>query len=162
MLIGFELINEGVLSAPILHISGYFERNRNAYYDRLQAVRERGEIEEWVQFFSAGVEEQADQSSARIRSLIDIRERYRREAMNDRSALPAVIDVIFRNPVVTTPTLMRAADVSQPTARAALRRAEERGWVRSAGRWGRGGKERWVATEVWAALTGGESFEDTR
>lgn len=162
LLIGFELINEGVLSAPILHISGYFERNRNAYYDRLQAVRERGEIEEWVQFFSAGVEEQADQSSARIRSLIDIRERYRREAMNDRSALPAVIDVIFRNPVVTTPTLMRAADVSQPTARAALRRAEERGWVRSAGRWGRGGKERWVATEVWAALTGGESFEDTR
>lgn len=160
LLIGFELMSEGVLTAPILHISGYFEQRRNEYYDRLQAVRERGEIEEWVQFFAAGVEEQADRSSARIRALVALRERYRREAMNDRSALSAVIDLIFRNPVVTTPSLMRAAEVSQPTARAALRRAEERGWLRSAGRWGRGGKERWVAPEIWAALTGSESIEE--
>ena len=163
LLIGFQLINEQVLSAPILHISGFFERNRNVYYDRLQAVRERGEIDEWMQFFSSGVEQQADLSSARIRSLIEIRERYRRESSSDRSALPEVIDVIFRNPVVTTPALMRVGDISQPTVRAALRRAEERGWLRSVGRWGRGGKERWFAPEIWAAVSGGEDFEeDTR
>lgn len=160
LLIGFELMNEQVLTAPILHISGYFERNRNAYYERLQAVRERGEIDEWIQFFSAGVESQADQSSTRIRGLVDLREEYRRQAMNDRSALAAVVDAIFRNPVITTPALMRSAHVSQPTARAALRRAEQYGWLRSAGRWGRGGKERWVASDVWAVLTGGESFEE--
>lgn len=56
LLIGFLLVADGVLSTPILPISGYFERNRDAYYDRLQSVRERGEIEEWVQFFSEGVE----------------------------------------------------------------------------------------------------------
>lgn len=160
LLIGFELMNEQVLRAPILHISGYFERNRNAYYDRLQAVRERGEIEEWIQFFAAGIEVQAEQSARRIRALVELRERYRRESITDRTALPAVVELIFKNPVVSTPTLMRAAEVSQPTARAALRRAQDRGWLRSAGRWGRGGKERWVAPEVWEALTGGERFED--
>lgn len=160
LLIGFELMHDGVLTSPILHISGFFERNRHQYYDRLQGVRERGEIEEWVQFFSAGVEAQAEQSTARIRALIGIRERYRHDAMSDRSALHAVIDAIFRNPVVTTPALMKAAGVAQPTARAALRRAEERGWLRSAGRWGRGGKERWFAPEIWTALTGGERFEE--
>jgi len=101
LLIGFMLVADGVLNAPILPISGYFERNRDAYYDRLQAVRERGEIEEWVQFFCEGVEQQANQAAARIRALVEIRERYRREAIGDRSALSSVIDLIFRNPVVT-------------------------------------------------------------
>lgn len=79
--------------------------------------------------------------------------------MNDRTALAAVIEAVFRTPVITTPALKLAAHVSQPTAHA-LRRAEEHAWLRSAGRWGRGGKERWVADEVCDVLTEGESFED--
>lgn len=132
------LVADGVLTTPILPISGYFERNRDAYYDRLQSVRERGEIEEWVQFFSEGVEQQANQAAARIRGLVEIRERYRRETINDRSALTSVVDLVFRNPVVTVAAVMRHADVSRPAASAALRRAKARGWLRSAGRWGRG------------------------
>jgi len=159
LLIGFLLVADAVLSAPILPISGYFERNREQYYDRLQAVRERGEIEEWVQFFCEGVEQQAGQAAARIRSLVEIRERYRRETINDRSALTSVVDLIFRNPVVTVAAVARHAGVSRPAASAALRRAEERGWLRSAGRWGRGGRERWVATEIWAAVSSEHAFD---
>ncbi len=159
LLIGFLLVADGVLSAPIVPISGYFERNRDAYYDRLQAVRERGEIEEWVQFFCEGMEQQANQAGARIRALVEIRERYRRETTNDRSALTSVVDLVFRNPVVTVAAVMRHASVSRPAASAALRRAEARGWLRSAGRWGRGGRERWIATEVWAALSSEDAFE---
>jgi len=160
LLIGFALVADGVLSAPILPISGYFERNRDEYYNRLQAVRERGEIEEWVQFFCEGVEQQANQAAARIRSLVAIRERYRRETINDRSALTSVVDLVFRNPVVTVAAVMRSAGVSRPAASAALRRAEARGWLRSAGRWGRGGRERWVATDVWAAVSSEVAFDD--
>ena len=154
LLIGFSLMQDKVLTAPILHISGYFERHRDEYYDRLQGVRERGEIEEWIQFFSEAVAVQANESASRIRSLVGIRERYRKETLKDRSALPTVIDLIFKNPVVTVASFMKFANVSQPTASAALRKAESRGWLRSAGRWGRGGKERWIATEIWTAVTG--------
>jgi len=154
LLIGFVLIVEGVLPAPILHISGYFEQHRNEYYDRLQAVRERGEIDEWVQFFSEAVTVQATESGTRIRSLVEIRERYRAELLGDRSALPNLVDVIFKSPVITSQAIQRELHVSQPTASNLLRRAQERGWVRSAGRWGRGGKERWIATEVWSAVAG--------
>lgn len=154
LLIGFTLIQDQILTAPILHISGYFERNRNDYYARLQAVREHGEIEAWIQFFSEAVAVQASESASRIRTLVEIRERYRRDVMHDRSALPAVIDVIFKNPWVTVASIMRATGVSQPTASAALRKAEARGWLQSAGRRGRGGKERWVAIEIWKAVTG--------
>jgi len=159
LLIGFLLVADGVLSAPILPISGYFERHRDEYYDRLQAVRERGAIEEWLQFFCEGVEQQSNQSAARVRALVEIRERYRRETINDRSALTSVVDLVFRNPVVTVQAVMRHAGVSRPAASGALRRAEGRGWLRSAGRWGRGGRERWIATEVWAALSSGDAFD---
>src|SRR5690606_12212559 len=55
LLIGFGLIHDGVLTSPILHISRYFEQHRDDYYARLQAVRERGEIEQWLQFFTEAV-----------------------------------------------------------------------------------------------------------
>lgn len=152
LMIGFSLMTEGVLPAPILHISGYFERHRQDYYARLQAVRERGEMDEWIEFFLAAITTQANESAARIKSLVDIRERYRKDVYGDRSALPTLIDIIFKNPVVTVSFVKRMLGVSQPTASALLRRAESKGWVRSMGRWGRGGRERWIATEVWAAV----------
>lgn len=160
LLVGFQLMTDGVLTAPILPLSGYFEQHRNEYYERLQSVRERGEMEEWIQFFCEGVEQQANQSSARIRALVEIRERYRRESINDRSALTSVIDLVFSNPVVTVEAVTRFADVSKPTALAALRKAETRGWLHSAGRWGRGGRERWVAHEIWSAVSGETAFEE--
>ncbi|MEJ1231000.1 MAG: Fic family protein [Galbitalea sp.] len=152
LLIGFSLMRDGVLPAPILHISGFFERNRPEYYARLQAVRERGEIEQWFQFFSLAITTQANESATRIRHLVEIRERYRREIAGDRTTLPELIDLIFKNPVVTVSSVQRALTISQPTASSVLHRASERGWVRSMGRWGRGGKERWLASDIWRAV----------
>lgn len=153
LLIGFELMHDKVLTAPILHISGYFETNRSQYYDRLQAVRERGEIDEWVQFFAAAVEHQANESAGRIRDLLSIRERYRAQVRGDRSQVADLIDVLLENPVVTVGSVVRALGVTQPTGSNMLHRAESLGWVRSVGRWGRGGKERWLAAEIWSAVT---------
>lgn len=153
LLIGFELMHDKVLTAPILHISGYFESHRNEYYDRLQAVRERGEIDQWIQFFSAAVEHQANEGAGRISTLLTIRERYRTQARGDRSQIGDLIDVLLENPVVTVSAVVRELGVTQPTGSNLLHKAETLGWVRSAGRWGRGGKERWVAGEIWSAVT---------
>jgi Fic family protein len=152
LLIGFMLVAEQRLPAPVLYISGYLENHRQEYYERLQAVREKGEIDEWIQFFCAAVTKQANDSATRIRSLVDIRERYRSDIRNERSALPGLIDIIFRNPVITVSSVQRTLSVSQPTAAAIIKKASERGWVSSMGRWGRGGKERWLAREVWSAI----------
>lgn len=152
LLIGFTLVAEGRLPAPILYISGYFENHRQEYYDRLQAVRERGEIDEWIQFFCAAIASQANDSARRIASLVEIRERYRKASQSDRSALPGLIDIIFRNPVITVATVQRTLKIAQPTASGLIRKAEERGWVSSMGKWGRGGRQRWLAREVWAAV----------
>ncbi len=56
LLIAFLLVEQQLLPQPLLYLSAYFERRRSDYYDRLQAVRERGELLEWLGFFLAGVE----------------------------------------------------------------------------------------------------------
>ena len=53
------------LEFPLLYLSGYLESHRDEYYSRLQAVRERGEIQEWVQFFLGAVKNQADDAAWR-------------------------------------------------------------------------------------------------
>lgn len=153
LLIGFALMQYDALHWPILHISGYFENNRSEYYERLQNVRERGEMDEWIQFFSAAVTSQSELSGHRIRDLVQLRERYRSEVAKDRSAITGLIDVVFGNPYLTVRRVMKELNLSQPGASGIIRKAENRGWLRSTGRRGRGGRESWLATEVWAALT---------
>jgi len=46
-----HLLQEQRITAPLLYLSAHLEQNRTTYYERLQAVRERGEIQEWLQFF---------------------------------------------------------------------------------------------------------------
>jgi len=42
-------------SASLTRDGPTFEQHRSASYDRLQAVRERGELREWLLFFLTGV-----------------------------------------------------------------------------------------------------------
>ena len=49
LLITFLLTECGVLHKPVLYLSHYFKQHRPAYYDHLQAVRERGDWEGWLE-----------------------------------------------------------------------------------------------------------------
>ena len=51
LLITLFLIERGVLSAPLLYLSAFFEATRRDYYDRLHRVQESGQWEEWLMYF---------------------------------------------------------------------------------------------------------------
>ena len=51
VLMGLMLQKENRLTIPLLYLSRYLEDHRKEYYERLQAVREEGAIQEWWQFF---------------------------------------------------------------------------------------------------------------
>jgi fido (protein-threonine AMPylation protein) len=48
LLITFLLCEKGALRKPVLYLSHYFKKHRQAYYELLQAVRDRGAFEEWL------------------------------------------------------------------------------------------------------------------
>jgi Fic family protein len=158
LLINLQLLEEERLFLPLLYLSGYLESHREEYFERLQAVRERGQIQEWLQFFFTAVKRQADDAVARSGALVDLRERYLREASQTRSHLQALVRLVFGNPYVTVARVERALDLTNAGARNIVREAERRGWLQEIGTAGRGGRMFWVASEVFDIIEAPASY----
>lgn len=77
LLITFLLCQQHVLLKPVLYLSHYFKQHRQAYYERLQAVRDRGAWEDWLAFFLQGVIEVSRQATDIARHILTLRERHR-------------------------------------------------------------------------------------
>jgi Fic family protein len=152
LLIVFFLMEKGLLPAPLLYISAYLETHRREYYDRLQAVRERGELEEWIQFFLTAVTVQARDAVQRSERLFELRERYRAELAGSRSRASEVVDLLFENPFVTARTVVVRLGVTNQGALNLIRGLESRGWLAEMGAVGRGGRMYWVAPEVFLII----------
>lgn len=153
LLIVFFLIHRGVLPAPLLYISSYLEEYRREYYERLQAVRERAEIQEWLQFFLTAVSVQAEDAVVRAEQLHDLRESYRSQLAGSRSRAVEVVDLLFVNPFVTVRGVASALGVTPQGASNLVRQLEDRGWLEMVGQFGRGGRNNWVAPEVFNAVS---------
>lgn len=158
LLIAFLLVERGLLAQPLLYLSAYFETRRTDYYDCLQRVREQGDLDGWLDFFLAGVREQAVDASAQSEHLADLREAYRVRLQGDRSRAGEVVDLLFENPVITTNRISVALGIPVQSARNHVSRLEELGIVSEvvavSGR-----SKRWVAVEVFAALDPGAPIE---
>ena len=147
------LIDLGELPEPLLYLSPYFERDRDTYYARLQAVRERGEMQEWLEYFLTGVAEQAKDAVDRAERLTDLQAHYRTELAGDRSNAPHLIDLLFANPFMTTRRAMEALDITNAGANSAIRRLEARGMLREYRVGGRGGRITWAAPAILTILS---------
>jgi Fic family protein len=148
----FYLVQQELLPQPLLYLSAYFEQHRGDYYDQLQAVREKGQLEEWLQFFLTAVAEQATDAVERAERLADLREKYRRDLASTRSRAPEVVELLMANPFVTVRNVQDGLGVTQPGALNLLRGIEDLGWLREEGTIGRGGRMVWVAPEILAVI----------
>jgi len=148
LLIALLLQAEGRLSRPLLYLSGYFETHLTEYYERLQAVREKGEIHEYLRFFLVAVRQQAVDAEIRAGRLVTLRARYQDTVRLDRSLVGALIPMIFSTPFLTTNRVRKELDISGPGARNLMIRAREYGWIEEGVTVGRGGLVVWRAPEV--------------
>jgi Fic family protein len=154
LLVALMLVSEHKLTRPLLYLSGYLESNRSEYYERLQAVREQGAVQQWLQFFLRAVRAQSDDSIRRASALVHLRERYMDQGHMDRSRISAILPLLFRNPYISAQDVQHAVNLSDQGARNALRRAERHGWVRPHSSIGKGGRTVWVAEEILAIIDG--------
>jgi Fic family protein len=133
LLITFLLCERGVLREPMLYLSLFFKQNRQAYYEHLQAVREHGAWEEWLDFFLQGVIETARLGTQTAQRLLRLfaQDRARVEALG-RSANAGLrmLQLLQRRALVTIPDASRQLGLSQPTVTAALAHLQTLGIVR--------------------------------
>lgn len=55
LLIVLYLIDKKIIKTPSLYLSFYLKEHRIEYYDRMSAIRETGDYEQWIKFFLEGV-----------------------------------------------------------------------------------------------------------
>ncbi|HEY9229772.1 MAG TPA: Fic family protein [Gemmatimonadaceae bacterium] len=105
LLITFLLTERGALHKPVLYLSHYFKQNRSEYYDRLQAIRVRGDWEGWLAFFLRGVEQVSLEATETSRRVLALRERHRAAITEHLGRTAAnghkVHEALFHRPIVT-------------------------------------------------------------
>ncbi len=129
LMISLFLQREGILVAPMLYLSAYFERYRDAYYDALLRVSTTGSWTEWIIFFLRGVATQSSDASSRAARLFALRDEYRRRIGGKRVAqgVARLIDELFQTPVLSVPIAQRVLDVTAKPARNSIERLVEAG-----------------------------------
>lgn len=133
LLITLLLVDQGVLRRPLLYLSLYLKRNRDAYYEHLQGVRTDGSWEEWLRFFLEGVVEVAASTAQTTKGIVEMIERDRGRIHGlGRGAATAlrVHDLAVKRVVVKAPTAARQLDLSEPPVYAAISRLEDLGILR--------------------------------
>ena len=153
LLIVFLLVTRGRLPAPLLYISPYFEHRRDTYYEALQGVRERGDINAWLSLFFEAIDTQATDAVRRAEKLMDLRERYRvlvRE--RTRGSANDLVDLAFEQPILTAAVVESRLNISRPSALTALNHLLDLGLLSETSE-GPHGRFRWKADEILDVLT---------
>lgn len=103
LLITFLLCQQGILKRPLLYLSHYFKQRRSEYYDRLQAVRDRGEWEEWLTFFLRGVAEVSAQATETARRILALQQEHRSFIQSRMRTINAsrLLEHLFHRPVIS-------------------------------------------------------------
>lgn len=153
LLIVFFLISRGRLSAPLLYVSPFLERDRERYYEGLQRTRETGDVIPWIELFLEAVLTQSTDAVARAQRIVELRERYREAAASITSSRgTALVDLVCETPIVTARLVEARLGVTRPTSLKLLRQLEEVG-VLTPGDPGPRGQRRYLARELMAAVT---------
>lgn len=75
LIILMQLIDSTILELPTLYLSRYFERNRKQYYDALNLVREKNDINQWVRYFLEGVCDISKYTVMKLKEVDDLNNR---------------------------------------------------------------------------------------
>ena len=119
--------------------------------ERLQAVRERGEVSAWLRYFLSAVATVARDAVTRAERLMDLREKHRAGLRGSRSRAHEVVDLLLANPVLTARFVARQLGMTPQGAVNLLRQLEGIGALRGDSS-GQGIVGRWYADDVLSIL----------
>lgn len=120
LLITFLLCEKRVLLKPVLYLSHYFKRYRQQYYESLQAIRDRGDWEQWLVFFLRGVYEVSQQATDTAREILMLREQHRTLIIENFGRAAGngsrVLERLFEQPYITVAQVRTLISTTYPAA----------------------------------------------
>lgn len=122
LLIVLMLIYDKILYAPILYPSVYFKKHHLKYYQKLNAVRTKGDFEGWIKFYLEAIKDGSLDSYKRAKAIESLERRLRDNIANDkefsgiRETSNTTLSILFQSPVITVRELEIAIEKSYNTA----------------------------------------------
>lgn len=126
-----QTMKAGELRWAALNIAPYFESRREAYQDALLEVTITGDFDTWITFFSNGVENQAREGLAKIRTLLQLRDQMVAEvrALRKGSAVE-VAELLIGYPMIDVRTVQWLTGVTFQAANKVVRNLVDDGLLR--------------------------------
>lgn len=126
------LIQEGLLTLPILYLSRYIINNKDDYYRLLLNVTKEEDWESWIIYLLKAVEETSDWTTAKIAAIRKLNEIT---IAHIRAALPKIytrelVEVIFEQPYCRISDLVTRGIAKRQTASEYLKKLESIGVLR--------------------------------
>ena len=151
------LVEQGLLTLPILYLSRYIIEHRDAYYDSLLRVTSESAWQEWILFVLNGVDQTAvwtRDKIAAIRGLLEHTNQYVRQqkpGIHSRE----LIDVIFTQPYCRIANLVDAGIAKRQTASVYLKQLVDLGVLKET----KVGREKlFIHPKLIRVITGSNEF----
>ena len=126
LLITLFLVERGILPAPLLYLSAFFEATRRDYYDLLSGVSLHGEWEAWLAYFLNGVARQSEDALGRAGRINRKLSEWRKEVAGSASKTPlALVDMFAVNPFLTINQGAKKLGVAFTTIQRAVEKLEK-------------------------------------
>ena len=133
LLIVLQLIDAQLLNKPVLYMSTFFERHRNAYYDSLSQVRESNDLEQWITFFLYRIVEAAQHGIETFTAITALQQAYNAKILTLGSRAKnaqKLLRFMYAEPITSVNRVVEVLNINYPTANRLLKSLTEFGILR--------------------------------
>lgn len=125
LLILLYLMEQKLLSKPVIYVSYFLKKNQIEYYDRISEVRRSGSYEQWVRFFLEAVSAAAVDAMESIEQLSALHDQNLKlipKATRSKDNVRAVFVYLEQHPIIDIKHTASALGVSYNTVSAAVKK----------------------------------------
>lgn len=126
LLIMLLLMEQQVLSAPILYLSAFFEATRDEYYKQLYNVSAKGSWQEWLIYFLNGIAIQSEDVLSRAERINKLLNQWKIEMAGGSSHIPLLIVEHFAiNPYLSINKIAEELKIAYSTVQRGVKKLEK-------------------------------------
>jgi len=130
LLILLYLIEQKLITKPILYISFFLKKNQLEYYDRISEVRRSGNYEQWIMFFLEAVADACEDSLKTVNALSELHDKNVSIIPHTTRSIDTsreLFDYIEQHPIIDIGRTAKAMKLSFNTVSALVTKYEKLG-----------------------------------
>jgi Fic family protein len=115
------------LQSPMFYLSSYLESHRTEYYRRLNMITQKGEWNEWIEFFLKAIQQQAKDNIKKIQSIIQLYEKSKTDIstiVKSQYNIQA-LDALFQQPIFSSTHFTKISGIPNKTAQRIIEKLNE-------------------------------------